>query len=64
MLGLVESPVRLRDEFIEPLAAAHLYTTDRHRYMQTCGQLVKLFNLDAMPNLLRYKKRPVQVSGR
>jgi len=64
VLGLVESPVRLRDEFIELLAAAHFYATDRHRYVQNGGQLVKLFNIDAMSNFLRYQQRPVQVSGR
>ncbi len=64
MLGLVESPVRPGDEFIEPLAAAHLRATDRHRYVQTGGQLIELFNLDTMPNLLRYQQRPIQVSGR
>lgn len=64
MLGLIESPVRLRNEFIESLATVHPYATYRHCYEQTGRQIIEMSNLNTVPNLLRNQQRPVQVCGR
>ena len=66
MLCFVESPVRPGDEFIEFLVVAYFHATDRHRYVQTGGQLIEMFNLDTLPNLVYGELivKPLQEAGR